>query len=273
MFVHAGRTKWHVQKRGSGPQMLLLHGSGASTHSFAGLMDALEEQFALIAIDLPGHGFSGDLGGASPTLGNVANAIAQLVEKLGLKPEYVIGHSAGAAIAVELAYRRLIEPKALFALNGAFYPFPGFAGQLFPAMAKLLFLNPFVPGIFAATASREKVERLLKSTGSTLTPGQIEPYGRLFASSAHVRGTLAMMANWDLSTMAGKLEKLECPVHLMIGSEDGTIDPDASIETLSQLKHGDREVFEGLGHLMHEEAPEQVSAAILRHIGTSDKTT
>ena len=261
-FVETPEAKWHFQKTGAGSKVLLLHGSGATTHSFEGLMQELRGHHEVLAIDLPGHGFSSELRRVESSLSNVAVAIGQLLNELDFAPELIVGHSAGAAIAVELVHRSIINPKGFVAINGAFYPFPGFAGSLFPAMAKLLFLNPLVPSIFAISASRARVARLMDSTGSKLTQKQIHYYERALASSKHVRGTLAMMASWQLETMQRKLQALNVPTCLLIGGADGTIDPNASVETEKSMPNCSRQLLNGFGHLVHEEAPELVSECI-----------
>ncbi|MEM7291272.1 MAG: alpha/beta fold hydrolase BchO [Pseudomonadota bacterium] len=259
-FVENSGMNWHVQQSGTGETVLLLHGSGASAHSFVPLMNELDTEFSLAAIDLPGHGFTSTLRKRAPTLGNVAAGVGDLLKVLELEPDYIIAHSAGAAIGAEMIHRGKCNPKALFAINGAFYPFPGMSGHIFPAVAKVLFLNPLVPAFFASSASENRVSRLLDSTGSTLDETQIGYYRKLFSSSRHVSGTLAMMANWNLQTMEDKLAGIDCPVHLLIGSRDGTIEPAISIQTLQRLKHGKREIFEGFGHLVHEETPAEVAS-------------
>jgi magnesium chelatase accessory protein len=55
-FVHCGEIVWHTQRIGAGPVVLLLHGTGASTHSMAGLATLLSRQFTCLLIDLPGAG-------------------------------------------------------------------------------------------------------------------------------------------------------------------------------------------------------------------------
>ncbi len=261
-FIETDAARWHVQRLGVGPKLLLLHGSGATTHSFDGLIANLKNEFEIIALDLPGHGFSSELKRLEPTLPNVARAISEVLEHEDFEPDLVIGHSAGAAIGVELIHRDLIAPKALVAINGAFYPFPGFAGSFFPAMAKLLFLNPFVPSLFSVAASKSRVARLMESTGSTLTHEQIGYYERALASSAHIRGTLAMMANWQLETMREKLRRLHVPTQLIIGGNDGTIAPEASLDTEKSMQNCRRVVLAQYGHLVHEEAPEKVVDAV-----------
>jgi magnesium chelatase accessory protein len=84
----------------------------------------------------------------------------------------------------------------------------------------------------------------------------------------HIEGTLAMMANWDLDNMASQIRELDIPMLQIIGDKDGTIEPSASLKTAKLLANGDREVFEGYGHLVHEEAPQEVGASIRRFYGS-----
>ena len=57
-FVRAAELDFHVQVSGSGDDVLMLHGAGASSHSFAELAERLSTHYRVIAPDLPGQGFS-----------------------------------------------------------------------------------------------------------------------------------------------------------------------------------------------------------------------
>ena len=56
--VRAAGLNWHVQVMGSGPVLLLAHGTGAATHSWRGLAPLLAQHFTVVAPDLPGHGYT-----------------------------------------------------------------------------------------------------------------------------------------------------------------------------------------------------------------------
>ena len=58
MFVNAAGLRWHVQSFGDGPLLLMLHGLGASTHSWRGLAPLLATHYRVVMIDLPGHAFT-----------------------------------------------------------------------------------------------------------------------------------------------------------------------------------------------------------------------
>ncbi|SOR29353.1 putative alpha/beta hydrolase, putative magnesium chelatase accessory protein [Methylorubrum extorquens] len=264
-FVEAAGLRWHVQEFGEpdAPGLLLLHGTGAATHSWRGLAPLLAERFRVVAPDLPGHGFTDPLPPRRLSLPGMAEAVGDLVTALGLNPRLAIGHSAGAAVLARMCVDRRIDPDLLVALNGALTPFPGVVSFLFPGIARMLFLNPVTPKVFAWSADRAAVRRLIDGTGSRLDPQGLDLYRRLFTRPGHVAGALGMMANWDLPALARDLPRLETRTLLVVGGDDKAIKPDDSFALRERLRSARVELLRGLGHLAHEEAPERVAKIIL----------
>lgn len=271
-FIHAGGIRWHVQRGGDGPPLLLVHGTGASTHSWAGLLPLLMRHFTVLAPDLPGHGFTATPGARGLTLDGMATALTALLDRCGLAcpPRWVVGHSAGAAILARMCLdrrlQRCLEPRGLFAINGAFLGFSGLAGSVFSPLAKLLAINPLVPRLLSWRADDpDAVARMIRSTGSELDDTALEGYRRLFTSRAHVAATLAMMAGWRLDELRQHLPALQTPLVLLVGAQDRAIPP-ADADRVKALVPSARICcLKGLGHLAHEEAPRRVAATILRH--------
>ncbi|KQQ29353.1 alpha/beta hydrolase [Methylobacterium sp. Leaf123] len=265
-FVEAAGLRWHVQEFGDrqAPGLLLLHGTGAATHSWRGLAPLLAQGgFRVVAPDLPGHGFTDPLPPRRLSLPGMAEAVGEFVTSLGLTPQVVIGHSAGAAVLARMCLDRRIDPDLLVALNGALTPFPGVASFLFPGIARMLFLNPVTPKVFAWSADRAAVRRLIDGTGSRLDPQGLDLYRRLFTRPGHVSGALGMMANWDLPALARDLPRIETRTLLIVGGDDKAIKPDDSFALRERLRSARVELLRGLGHLAHEEAPERVAEIIL----------
>jgi magnesium chelatase accessory protein len=259
-LVDTPGMRWHVQTAGSGPPVLLLHGTGASTHSWAGLLPLLAEHYTVIAPDLPGQGFTTLTGRRDLSITGMSRALRILLDTLNLEPQIAVGHSAGAAIAARMTLDGQLNPQSIVALNGAFVPFGGVVTRLFSPLAKLLTLNPIVPQIFAWSASdRSSVERLLKSTGSVIPDASLALYQRLFASPPHVSATLNMMASWDLDTLLRDLPRLKASLLLVIGENDLTIPPDDS-HLIARLVPTSRTIrLPALGHLAHEEDPARIA--------------
>jgi magnesium chelatase accessory protein len=263
-FLHAGGLRWHVQVMGEGPVALLLHGTGASTHSWREIMPLLARRFTVIAPDLPGQGFSGAAPAEALSMEGMARAVGALLDALGVTPRIIIGHSAGAAIGARMCLDGLAKPEQLVAINGALLPLGGWAGQVFSPLARVMVRLPGMPRLFAwRAADPVVVRRLLDATGSHLDAAGIELYARLFRRPEHVAGTLGMMAAWDLHALRRDLPRLETPLLLVIGQQDKTIRPTEARRLSRILPQARIRALPGLGHLAHEEAPESVLHAIL----------
>lgn len=265
-FVEAGRLHWHVQTMGEGPVALLLHGTGASTHSWRGMAPILAKRFTVVAPDLPGHGFTGAPLPSRLSLPHMAKSIRSLLETLEIAPDLAIGHSAGAAILARMCVDTLVAPKLLISLNGALLPFGGHARYVFPALAKILFLNPFAPRLFTWRASdASAVERVISGTGSELGPEGVALYARLFQSRQHVAGALGMMANWDLVPLERDLSRLPCPLLHVVGEKDKAVPPADAGRIADLVPDAELERIPERGHLAHEEDPGRIAALIVNH--------
>lgn len=264
-FLSAGGLRWHLQVMGAGPVLLLLHGTGASTHSWRDLAPLLAADFTVVAPDLPGHGFTQSPHSDQLSLPAMARAVGALLKALDLAPALAVGHSAGAAIGLRMVLDKSIEPGAVVSLNGALLPFRGIASQLFPSLARLLVLNPFVPRLFAWRAgSAGAVDSLLQGTGSRLDARGLSLYQRLFSNRVHVAATLAMMANWDLEALGRAFGKLALPVVLVVGADDKAVPPGDAAEVARRLPDARIETIAQAGHLAHEEKPAEIAALVLR---------
>jgi magnesium chelatase accessory protein len=266
-FVEAGGLRWHVQAfdgpSPGAPVALLLHGTGASTHSWRDLAPRLAARFRVLAPDLPGHGFTTTPPARGLTLPGMARALSALLAAAGTPPAIVVGHSAGAAVAARMTLDGLVSPQALVGLNGAYLPLGGLAGRLFSPAAKLAAVPPFVPTLLSRiAASPTTLDRLLSGTGSSIDAAGRRGYARLVRSPAHVAGTLGMMANWDLRPLERDLPRLPCPLLMIVGAHDRTVPPTEAQRVLRHLPTARLETLPGLGHLAHEERPGPVADRI-----------
>ncbi|HEY0328040.1 MAG TPA: alpha/beta fold hydrolase BchO [Rhodopseudomonas sp.] len=269
-FVAAAGIRWHVQRMappsGDAPAILLVHGTGAASHSWRGLMPILARHFTVIAPDLPGHGFTQSPLSHRLSLPGMAADLGGLLRGLGVAPQVVVGHSAGAAILARMCLDGAIAPDLLVSLNGAFLPYGGHAAHLFSPLAKLLVLNPFVPRIFAWQAMVPgSVERLIANTGSQIEPTGIALYGKLIRSPAHVGAALRMMANWQLEPLLQAMPQLATRLLLVTADRDRAIAPAEALR-LKQIQPAALiENLTGLGHLAHEERPQLIADLVLRY--------
>jgi magnesium chelatase accessory protein len=282
--VRAGGYAWHVQvsppPRPDAPVLLLLHGSGASAHSWAGLLPVLALEAGVVAPDLPGHGFTRGGEGEKLSLAHVAQALQALLGELEVRPALVAGHSAGAALALRWAL--LDEPAAGAAAEaptgaapgGAAPSIVGFAPSLVPPAAVYTnLLGPLLTPLLTAgpvawlTAAWSGplglVDRLLDSTGSNLGPVGRARYATLFRDPAHVQGVLSFMAAADLPGLLAEARPLAPRCRFVLGERDAWVPQAALTEVLDRRLPGAERLLWPEGHLMHEERPEDASGLML----------
>ncbi|WP_041801326.1 alpha/beta fold hydrolase BchO [Rhodopseudomonas palustris] len=263
-FVQAAGFRWHVQQMGRGPALLLVHGTGAATHSWRKLAPLLAQHFTVVAPDLPGHGFTETPAWKRLSLDGMAEDLAALLRVLDHAPVLVAGHSAGAAVLARMCLNGSITPDGLFGLNGAMLPIGGMAGRLMTPFAQVLAGSRLVPRLFARFASSDKfIERMIADTGSVLDPAGLEFYRRLTCSPGHVAAALRMMGNWKLRPLAAELPRLLTKLVLVTGGNDKTIAPKDAARVHAMVPGSSVVAMPGLGHLAHEERPHEVSALMI----------
>lgn len=278
-FVQAAGLRWHVQSmpttlEKNHPAVLLIHGTGASSHSWRDLMPLLAKKMQVVAIDLPGHGFTQCPEDGGFSLDEMAAALSGLLRVMKLQPSIVVGHSAGAAILLRMVLDKKISPAHLVSMNGALLPLTGIAGEVFSPIAKIISRSQFVPRLFAWRAADPTVlNRLIDGTGSTLDAKGRALYGTLITNAAHASAALNMMANWQLTPLQQdlpKLTKLGCRLTLIVGENDKTVSPTEAARVATMLGEPYQSTMldiiklANLGHLAHEEAPDKIAKVLLR---------
>jgi magnesium chelatase accessory protein len=269
--VQAAGLAWRVAVAGAGPDLVLLHGTGASLESWQACAERLATKARVIVPDLPGHASTSLWADGRASLPRMASALEGLINAMALRPALVIGHSAGAALALQWTLDRARRddpsrplPSAVVGVNGALQPLPGWSALVFPALAWGLAQSRALVALAAWHArEREAVRRLIAATGSTLPEPRVAQYQALLRNEQHVQGVLAMMAGWRLEGLLAGVPGLKMPIHLVTGLKDRTVPP-LQARTLAsnwpQVRLTERA---GLGHLMHEEDPAWTSAFLL----------
>lgn len=104
--------------KGEGRVILLLHGWGDNKSTFSFLGDELSKQYKVVTLDLPGFGMTQTPPDAWG-LDDYAVFLKHFLDKLHIKPEIILGHSNGGAIAIRGITRGMLAPRKLILLASA----------------------------------------------------------------------------------------------------------------------------------------------------------
>jgi len=118
-YAQANGLKMYYEVYGSGRPVVVLHGAYMSTESMQPVIDGLAKTRQVIAVDLQGHGRTGDID-RPITYENMADDVAALMQAIGIPQADVFGYSMGAAVAYQLAIRHPDHVRRLAAASGTY---------------------------------------------------------------------------------------------------------------------------------------------------------
>jgi magnesium chelatase accessory protein len=269
--VRIGNLDWHVQIAGNGPVVLLLHGTGGSAHSWSDLIPLISPHANVIAPDLPGHAFTLGAGINELRLDQIARSLQSLIDYLDIEaPTIVVGHSAGAPLAIRFAVTAPKQPQVVVALNPSFIPPPPFYTRFFGPLLGPITRSSLLSNMLSAIpAGFGMVDKLLDSTNTQLPEQRKNYYRRLFQQSDHVRGAMNFMAAADIDTVLMEASLYKGKLICILGAQDAWI-PSKPLEKIihDYFPTATTLQWEG-GHIMHELEPQKVSQIILEELKAS----
>ncbi len=280
----------HAEIGGEGPPLLLLHGYPQTHVAWHRLAPRLAERYTVVAPDLRGYGDSTAPAGDPLHAGHSKRALAQdqveLMSELGFTRFAVAAHDRGARVAHRLC---LDHPDAVAAFASlTVIPTPEMWHRVDTAFGLkswhwFFFAQPFdLPERLLAADPAYFLDWTLRNMArhiDAVTPEAREAYLRAF-SRASVRHAMLEdyraaasidMAHDEDSRQAG--QQVECP--LLVLWEEGRFDTDETPPAI--WRHWARGPIEGAaidgGHLVMEEAPAAVLAALLPFLAAHWPTT
>lgn len=254
--VQSGGTNWHCQEMGDGPSVLLLHGFGASCHTWADILPRIAPFASAISIDLPGHGWSDELPGA--TVLDVAEAVTSLLARLGIVPRVIAGHSIGAALAIAIS-RRLTENRPrIVGFAPSLEAIPRSLAAPLERAAWAIGRSGVAGAVSRSIRLPGQAELLLLSANSLLPRKNVDRYRALLSRKDHLEGAVRFIAGWRQDLLWEEKPVFTDP--FLVG--DGAFDPLIRRQDIKRriLDHRVRRI--GLGHLAHEVSPAHAASLI-----------
>jgi pimeloyl-ACP methyl ester carboxylesterase len=252
--VQVGGIALRVLQRGSGRDILLIHGSPGCIEDWSPLIDELAGSFRVTAFDRVGHGYSGDPG--SYSLAYNADTALGLIAALGLQHVIVVGHSYGGAMALALAVRAPAVIDAYVTVDGGAYRPPRPPDPIFALLA--------VPWIGTRMApARIRAGTLEQFAGHAPPAGFIELRTQIFGVPKVVH-SIAMewrgAAAW-LAAQSPHYRKIRRPLHIL-GQGDDPYRRATAQRLHREVPGSSLQLFAGVGHYLQFEKTREVLAVI-----------
>jgi pimeloyl-ACP methyl ester carboxylesterase len=275
--VHLPGRRVSVMTMGQGPEVLLIHGLGATKASFYDTAAALSrEGYRVHAIDLPGFGSSSKPATGPYTARWFADTVLAVMDKLTIGRAHIVGNSMGGRVALEVALR---EPERVGALV-LLCPAVAFVKRGYHPIVRLA--RPefaFLPHKFRRAMVSSTFHGLFHDTDALdpyVSDVVIDEFQRLYASPSARFAFLSAARNIYLDKPFGRhgfyprLADLERPALFVWGSHDTLIPPGFKRHVAEWLPRAEQIVIEGCGHVPQVERPDQTNGLIRRFLAQAD---
>lgn len=258
----------HYVERGSGPAIVFIHGFGGSTASWRFAIDHFSQSYRVVAVDLPGFGWSSR--DATLPLGHADHArrITRLMDELGIERATIVGHSMGGGVALRVAaaYPERVERLVLAAPVD-----PNSGGTWQRAARRMWGLNLIGPMM---ERNPTLVNRMVRSALRQMSadPAWVDDdvvglYARPLAQPGTSR-CLVRLAACAQDDPAIDLATIRVPTLVVCGAADNAI-PGSVGEAIAASIPGARLEMMESAHLLIEEHPEQFNALVAQFLGES----
>ncbi len=253
----------HYKQAGSGPPLILLHGSPLTSRSWNGIIPRLSERFTVVAPDLRGHGLS-----EKPQTGYEVHTIAEDIRQLVLQLQFpsinIVGHDLGGIVAYVYAAQHMDEVRRLGIIESPMLGVPS------PTMDKVLasywhiglYAHPRLPELLFKGREREYITEFVRTyrfNPEAFSDTDFAEYGHHLASPGGINGVMGVyraIAAEVSSILQLTKSRLTMPVWAVGGEHSMALGPLEQFQQLADVAHGG--IISGSGHWVVEEQPATV---------------
>lgn len=265
----SGEVRWAALGAPDAPPIVLLHGTPFSSYVWRAFARALADRWRVYVWDMPGYGASGKYEGQDVSLAAQGRVFSELLDHWeltggGAEPA-VVAHDFGGCVALRAhllhgaRYRRLalVDPVALPPFGSAGYRLFGSHPEVFTRLP---------PALHRALV-REYVG---SASGPGLHPAVwdrlVEPWCGKDGQPAFYR-QIAQNDQRFIDEIEGRYGEVEPPVLVCWGTDDAWISVAHGHELAARIPGARLRLIEGAGHLVQEDAPAELMAAVAGFLG------
>ena len=248
-------------RTGSGPALALIHPLGAHRGVWRPVLALLREEFDVVAVDMPGFGDSDDLPEDVPaTAANIAAAVRDTLESLGIEQAHVAGISLGGWAALEFGKTETALSVTTLCAAGFWRRVLGPRPEIARTTARRL-----LPVLRPLTATARGRRALL--SGITAHPERVPAEDAYALVRAYARATGFSRANHEMrSDLFHGFEDITVPVTMAWADRDRSVYPPDRVPAEVEVRR-----LRDCGHVPTWDSPEQVAAVIREGAGRAEE--
>ncbi|MEZ4509064.1 MAG: alpha/beta hydrolase [Eubacteriales bacterium] len=252
----------HYLEAGVGEPLLLIHSLGQSLYTWRNVFAELSDNYRVIAIDLPGHGYSSRPDTFSYTADDFAFVFNAFLDALNIKSVHVLGFSIGAMYMLRFLslYPKRVANCVAISPGGITEHMP----SLIHNMQKPL-IATFARNLYTANDVRKLLSECYADP-SMADDFVVKQYYEPISDGLTREALMYALRNYDQERIAEGLLPVEHEVLVLWGKNDVWHPPSGSVYFQSILRAGRYYLIRNAGHLLHEEAPVKLLEILYSYI-------
>ena len=252
----------HYLEAGVGEPLLLIHSVGQSLFTWRNVFAELSDNYRVIAIDLPGHGYSSRPDSFSYTADDIAYVINSFLDVLNVKSAHMIGFSLGAMYMMRFLslYPRRAANCIAISPGGVTEQMPKLIHQMQTPL-----VATFARNLYTASNVRDMLTECFADP-ALVDDHVVRQYYEPISDGLAREALMYALRNFDMEAIAEGLLPVEHEVLVLWGKNDSWHPPAGSVYFQSLLRAGRYYLVRNAGHLLQEEAPVKLLEIVYSYI-------
>lgn len=262
-----------VHLRDEGPRedplpLVLLHGTGASLHTWEGWAQALKGERRVISYDMPGFGLTGPAPDANYTIENYARVVVAVLDHLGVRRCVLAGNSLGGYVAWATTVLYPDRVAQLVLVDAGGYPYTSTSVPLGFKIARTPVLRDLMRDVLPRGVIDSSIRNVFGDPAK-VTPELVDRYFDLTTRAGNRQALAQRFAQTQPGDLARRVPEIKVPTLIIWGGRDGLIPPEHGTRFHKEIAGSQLKVFDTLGHVPQEEDPATTVAALKEFMATA----
>ena len=248
--------------------IVLIHGTGASLHTFNAWSDRLKKSHRIIRMDLPAYGLTGPFPDGNYTMANYTAFLKDFLIALNIKQCVLAGNSLGGAIAWNFTLEQPSMVTKLILIDASGYPIASKSVPIAFSLAKIPVINKLLSFITPRFLVRASVENVYFDS-SKVTDLVVERYFNLTLRAGNRKAFVDRIKTPKDTSTYNNIKYIQQPTLILWGSQDLLIPVENAYKFQEDLPNNTLVILENTGHTPMEESPLESLAPVLNFLKTS----
>ncbi|WBX72441.1 alpha/beta fold hydrolase [Tenacibaculum retecalamus] len=245
--------------------IVLIHGTGASLHTFDAWTDELKKTKRVIRMDLPAYGLTGPFPDRNYSMDNYVKFIHDFLSSLKIKECILGGNSLGGQIAWNFTVNEPKMVEKLILIDAAGYPMKSKSVPMAFKVAQTPLLNKLLLYVTPRFMVRASVENVYHDK-SKVTDLMVERYFELTLREGNRQAFVDRFSMKSPANSSAKIKTIKQPTLILWGAEDFLIPLKNAYQFQKDLPNNSLVILKEVGHTPMEESPTESLKSVLKFI-------